>query len=64
MSKNIPYPLGPLDIEAKVLEEGVHFAWDVGVGEVIFECDSQIVAEAVNGSCKSPITIRNIVEGI
>ena len=31
LSKNIPYPLGPLEIEAKALEEGVHFAWDVGV---------------------------------
>ena len=30
----------------------------------MFECDSQIIAKAVNGSCEPPITIRNIVEGI
>ena len=35
----MPYPLGPLEIEAKALEEGVLFACDVGVQEVIFECD-------------------------
>ena len=40
LSKNIPYLLGPMEIEAKALEEGVLFAWDVGVREVIFECDS------------------------
>ena len=40
------------------------FAWDVGVREVIFECDSQIVAETVNESCDPPVAIRNIVEGI
>ena len=56
--------LGSLEIEAKALEEGVSFAWDVGIQEVIFECDSQIVAEAVNGSCDPPIATRNIVEGI
>ena len=33
LSKNIPYPLGPLEIEARALEEGVLFAWDVGFQE-------------------------------
>ena len=50
LSKNIPYLLGPMEIEAKALEEEVLFAWDVGVREVIFECDSQIVAKTV---CKT-----------
>ena len=31
---------------------------------VIFECDLQIVVEAVNGLCEPPITIHNKVEGI
>ena len=31
---------------------------------MIFECDSQIVVEVVNGSCEPPVAIRNIVEGI
>ena len=31
LSKNLPIPLGPIKIKAKALEEGVLFAWDIGV---------------------------------
>ena len=40
------------------------FAWDVGVREVIFECDSTIVAEALKGLSGPPTAISNIIEGI
>lgn len=30
-SKKLYTPLGPMEIEAKSLEEGVNFAWDVGI---------------------------------
>ena len=43
ISKSIPIPLGPLEVEAKALEESAFFAWDVDVRGVIFECDSRIV---------------------
>ena len=43
ISKSIPMSLGPLEAEAKALEDSIFFAWDVGVRDVIFECDSQIV---------------------
>ena len=43
ISKSIPISLGLLEAEAKALEESIYFAWDVGVRDVIFECDSQIV---------------------
>ena len=64
MSMKIPCPLGPLESEAKAMEEGVIFAWDVGVREVVFECDSLIVADALNGTCEAPVTISNIIDGI
>ena len=31
LSKSIPHKMGSLEIEAKALEEGVSFAWDVGI---------------------------------
>lgn len=38
--------------------------WDVGVREVVFECVSLIVVEALNGTCEAPVTISNIIDGI
>ena len=64
MSMKIPCPLGPLESEAKEMEEWVIFAWDVGVHEVMFECDSLIVAEALNRTSEAPATISNIIDGI
>ena len=62
LNKHLPLPLGPL--EAKAMEEGVIFAWDVGIQEVIVKCDSQIVVDALNGVSEPPTAISNIIEGI
>ena len=43
---------------------GFHFAWDVGICEVILECDFKIVLEIVNGSSDPLMSIANIIEGI
>ena len=59
--KQIHQPLGPWEIEAKAMEVGVSFAWDVGIREVIFECDSKIVSDALLGLCTPPIIISNIL---
>ena len=64
INKSNPIPLGPLETEAKALEESIFFAWDVGVRDVIFECNSQIVVDAVNDLCEPPIAIGNIIDGI
>ena len=47
LSKIVHQPLGPLEIEAKAMEEGVTFAWDAGIRDVIFEGDSKIVFDAL-----------------
>ena len=54
----------PLDIEAKAMVVGIYFAWDVGIREVVLECDSKIVFDALMDSCVPPITISNILERI
>jgi len=53
--------LGPLEIEAKAMEVGVLFAWDVGIRDAIFECDSKIVSNALLGLCSPPVSISNIL---
>ena len=52
LSKKLHLPLGPLETEAKEMEEGVYFSWDVGVLHVVFESDSKIVVNAWNGVVK------------
>ena len=63
-SKKLHYPLGPLESEAMAMEEGITFAWDVGVRDVVFECDSKTVFGALNGSNEAPATIANVIYGI
>jgi len=63
LSKNIPCALGPSECEAKAME-GVTFAWDMGFRDVVFECDSKVVSDSINGYCELPATIGNIIDGI
>ena len=64
LSKQVQQPLGSLEIKAKAMEVGVSFAWDVGIREVILECDSKIVSNALLGLCTSPMIISNILTGV
>lgn len=54
MSKHLPLPLGPLEVEAKAMDEAVLFAW-------IFEDDSCIVSYALFGSDCPASFIVNII---
>ena len=64
LSKEVQQPPGPLETEAKAMEVGVSFAWDVGIKEVILECDSKIVFDALLGLCTLPMIISNILAGV
>ena len=64
LSKRLFVPLGPLETEAKAMEEGIMFGWDVGVRDVAVESDSQIVISTLLGSSEPPIGIATIFEGI
>ena len=46
------------------MEVGVSFAWVVGIREVIFECDSKIVSNALLGLCTPLMIISNILAGV
>ena len=59
MSKKIWVPLSPLEAEVKAMEEGILFAWDVGLQDVIFECDSELLFHALTAT---PYTnISNVI---
>ena len=63
-SKLILQPLGPLEIEAKAMEIGTSFAWDVGIRDMVVESDSKIVFDALLGLFTSPITVSNILTSV
>jgi len=56
--------LGPLEIEAKAMEIGVSFAWDVGIKNVIVESDSKVVVDTLLGLCTPPMVVLNILDGV
>lgn len=63
LSKILHYPLGPFEGEAMAME-GVTFAWDVGVHDVVFKCDSKIVFDALNGSSEIQTMIVDVIDRI
>ena len=46
-NKKLYAHLGPLEIEAKALEEGVSFAWDANIRDLVVESDSHIVIDTL-----------------
>ena len=57
-------PLGPLEVEAKALEEAVDFAWNIGIRDAHFECDSKMIVNAVLDVSCPQASIYNIIAGI
>ena len=56
--------MGPLEAEAEALEESLLFAWDVGVLDVLFECDSKVICDVVTRCNDPPLVTGNISDGI
>ena len=61
MSKKLWVPLGPLEAEVKAMEEGILFAGDVGLQDVIFECDSELLFHALTGTATPSTNISNVI---
>ena len=63
LSKHQPLPLGPLEAEAKAMDEAVLFAWEVGIREAIFETNSSVVSDAIASSTTPPVSIVDAIAG-
>lgn len=61
MSKKMWVPLGPLEAEAKAMEEAIDFAWDIGLQDVVFECDSEVLHGALTGTNTPSAAIANVI---
>ena len=46
------------------MEEGVTFAWDVGIRDVIFEGDSKIVFDSLMGLRSPLVVVSTILTGV
>ena len=64
ISKKLPCPLGATKVKAKVLEEGIQLEWDLGLRNLDFESDTQVVVGAVASHDPSPCSIQKVVEGV
>ena len=64
MSKKLDIALGALEVEAKAFEEGLQFAGDLGLKQVVLEGDAQGVTDALMGCSSPPTSIKMITEGI
>ena len=64
LSKRLPLPLGPLEAEAKAMEEAISFTIDIGLHEAIFETDSLALSRALIDMSTVPIIIENCIGGI
>ena len=64
MSKKLELPLGALEAEAKALEEGMLLAQDLGLKEIIIECDSELVVKALGEQSLLQNFIQKVIEGV
>lgn len=64
LSMKIQGLLGPLETEAKAMEEGLRFAWDRGLRTASFEGDSLVVYQSLTGLATPSASISNIISGV
>ena len=63
LSKKLKAPLGAIEVEAKVMEEAVSFAWEMGIRDYLFESDSLTVVNSMLRLTETPSSIANIITG-
>ena len=55
MCKKVNLPLAALEIEARVVEERILLAWDLGLKDIIVESDAQTMTTAMKTQWKESI---------
>ena len=63
LCKCMPLPLGPLEAEARAMDEAVSFAKEIGLQDVIFETDSTTILGALTDTSTTLASIDNIIKG-
>jgi len=61
--QNIAIPLGALETEAKAVEAGSIFAWELDLRKIILESDSQVVMQALASSITALVSIQQLITG-
>lgn len=64
LSKRIQLPLGPLEVEAKAMEEGIQLANCLSLKEVIFEGDAKQVVMAIFDAGTTLSSISKVIKGV
>lgn len=54
-------PLGPLEVEAKAIEETIDFAWDIGLQDMVFKCDLEVLHGALTRANTPVVAIVNVI---
>ncbi|XP_075665698.1 uncharacterized protein LOC142635428 [Castanea sativa] len=63
LCRRLEVPLGALEVEAMAVEEGVHFARDLCLNQIVVESDSLGVVNSLCNPGMSQSSIRKVVEG-
>ena len=63
MSKKLPLPLGALEVEAKVAEEGILLAKDLGLKDVVTKGEAKVVLSTLARFDTPPSSIQKVIEG-
>ena len=64
MCRKLDLPLSVLETEAKAFEFALAFAEEVGLRDVVFEADSQLLINAVHGTGEATSSVLNIIQGV
>ena len=64
LCRKLELPLGALEVETKVVEEGVQFSRDLSLGKIVVESDFQVVINSLRTPGLSQSCVQKVIDGI